>query len=331
MINYTSKKWKLFVSRPTSILKRDFMKWTYLDIDKINGVKLSKLLAIGDDGEMDVFVDKKEDEANFRQAVKHYRNKEMEKVFARYEKLIKNYKLRGRDLAEKSLNAIKDVGPILIYSYYAERLADFKKNKRLSKLIERNGDLRDKGAKIIYPLYNRAFSFLGKKYKKKPINRYTVEELPGTVGGKEINARKKFYVFLGTKKGTKIFTGETAASFLKRQGFAELRNNKSGDVKGLAACLGKIRGKVKIVRSLSDVKKSAGKIIVARETIIEYTPYIKKALGLVTDFGGINSHAAVISREFKKPCIVGTKTATQVLKDGDLIEMNADEGIVTKL
>ncbi|MDD5295220.1 MAG: PEP-utilizing enzyme, partial [Patescibacteria group bacterium] len=68
-----------------------------------------------------------------------------------------------------------------------------------------------------------------------------------------------------------------------------------------------------------------------RETIIEYTPYIKKALGLVTDFGGINSHAAVISREFKKPCIVGTKTATQVLKDGDLIEMNADEGIVTKL
>ncbi|MDD5032000.1 MAG: PEP-utilizing enzyme [Patescibacteria group bacterium] len=331
MINYSSKKWRLFVSRPTSILKRDFMKWTYLEIDKINGVRLSKLLAIGDEKEMDVFVDKKEDQENFRQAVKHYRNKEMEKVFTRYEKLIKNYKLRGRDLAEKSLNAMKDVGPILIYSYYAERLADFKKNKRLSKLIERNGGLRDRGAKIIYPLYNRALTFLEKRYKNKPIDNYTVEELPGTISEKEVNARKKFYIFLGDKKGTKIFIGKAAAEFLNRHGFSKLRDIKEGEIKGLTACSGKAKGKVKIVRGLADVKNSAGKIVITRETIIEYTPYIKKALGLVTDFGGINCHAAVISREFKVPCIVGTKIATQVLKDGQLVEVDAERGIVRKL
>ena len=319
------------MSRPTSILKRDFMKWTYLDIDKIKGVELSKLLAIGDGVEMDVFVNKKEDEANFRQAINHYQNKEMEGIFSRYEKLVKNYKLHGGDLVEKSLNAMKDVGPILIYSYYAERLANFDKNKRLNKLIGRNGNLRDKGAKIIYPLYNRAFTFLEKRYKEKPINNYTVEELPRIVSEKEINARKKFYVFLGDKKRTKIFTGKAAMEFLNRNNFVKLGSIKEGEIKGLIACLGKVKGKVKIVRGLADAQNSAGKIVITRETIIEYTPYIKKALGLVTDFGGINCHAAVISREFKVPCIVGTKIATQVLKDGDLVEVDANKGVVRKL
>jgi len=48
----------------------------------------------------------------------------------------------------------------------------------------------------------------------------------------------------------------------------------------------------------------------------------------VTDEGGITCHAAIISRELKKPCIIGTKIATKVLKDGDLVEVDADKGIV---
>ena len=57
-------------------------------------------------------------------------------------------------------------------------------------------------------------------------------------------------------------------------------------------------------------------------------PYIKKAKGIITDEGGITCHAAIISRELKIPCVVGTKVATQVLKDGDEVELNADEGII---
>ena len=55
---------------------------------------------------------------------------------------------------------------------------------------------------------------------------------------------------------------------------------------------------------------------------------MKNAAAILTDQGGITSHAAIISREMHIPCIVGTKIATQVLKDGDLVEVDADNGIV---
>jgi phosphoenolpyruvate synthase/pyruvate phosphate dikinase len=53
--------------------------------------------------------------------------------------------------------------------------------------------------------------------------------------------------------------------------------------------------------------------------------------GFVTNEGGLLSHAAIVARELKKPCIIGTKIATKVLKDGDLVEVNADTGVVTIL
>jgi phosphohistidine swiveling domain-containing protein len=49
---------------------------------------------------------------------------------------------------------------------------------------------------------------------------------------------------------------------------------------------------------------------------------------IFTDIGGITSHAAIISREFRIPCIIGTKIATKILKDGDLVEVDANKGVV---
>ncbi len=71
-----------------------------------------------------------------------------------------------------------------------------------------------------------------------------------------------------------------------------------------------------------------GDILVCSMTIVEATPYLKRCKAIVTDEGGITCHAAVISRELKIPCIVGTKIATKVLKDGDLVKVDADKGIV---
>ena len=58
---------------------------------------------------------------------------------------------------------------------------------------------------------------------------------------------------------------------------------------------------------------------------------MKKAAAIVTDEGGITSHAAIVSRELGIPCVIGTKFATKVFKDGDLIEVDADKGIVRKI
>jgi pyruvate,water dikinase len=60
----------------------------------------------------------------------------------------------------------------------------------------------------------------------------------------------------------------------------------------------------------------------------EYVPLMKKAAGIITDEGGITCHAAIVSRELKIPCVIGTKIATKVLKDGDMVEVDADKGIV---
>lgn len=74
-----------------------------------------------------------------------------------------------------------------------------------------------------------------------------------------------------------------------------------------------------------------GEILVAGMTRPDYVPYMEKAAAFVTDGGGILCHAAIIAREMQKPCVVGTGVATKTLKDGDLVEVDANKGIVKKL
>ncbi len=78
-------------------------------------------------------------------------------------------------------------------------------------------------------------------------------------------------------------------------------------------------------------KMEKGDVLVANMTRPEYVILMKKAKAIVTDEGGLTSHAAVISRELGIPCIIGTQIATKVLKDGDLVEVDADKGIVRKV
>lgn len=100
-------------------------------------------------------------------------------------------------------------------------------------------------------------------------------------------------------------------------------------ITGQIAFKGKARGKVKIIRmkqEIADFRK--GDILVSSMTIPDFVPAMKKAAAIITDEGGITCHAAIISRELKKPCIIGTKVATKILKDGDAVEVDADNGIV---
>ncbi len=64
-------------------------------------------------------------------------------------------------------------------------------------------------------------------------------------------------------------------------------------------------------------------------TTPEYVPAMRKSMAIVTDEGGVTCHAAIVSRELGKPCIIGTGNGTKVLKDGDIVEVDANEGIIT--
>jgi phosphohistidine swiveling domain-containing protein len=101
------------------------------------------------------------------------------------------------------------------------------------------------------------------------------------------------------------------------------------DIRGVAAQKGVVRGRVRLVRSVADVDSvKPGDIMVARMTFPAYIMGMKRAAGFVTDEGGLTCHAAIVAREMRKPCIIGTKNATKVLKNGDMVEVDADSGVV---
>lgn len=107
---------------------------------------------------------------------------------------------------------------------------------------------------------------------------------------------------------------------------------KEKEIIGRVAYKGKYKGQVKIIYTRKDTKKmQGGDVLVSPMTDPYLVPAMIKAGALVTDEGGITCHAAIVSREFEIPCIVGTGNATQVLKDGDLVEVDANKGVVKKL
>ncbi len=104
---------------------------------------------------------------------------------------------------------------------------------------------------------------------------------------------------------------------------------KENIVKGIIASTGSVQGRVRIMTNLEKIKDFLdGEILVAEYTNPSYVRAMIKAAAVVTDSGGVTSHAAIISRELGIPCIVGTRNATKVLKDGDVVEVEADSGMV---
>jgi pyruvate,water dikinase len=142
----------------------------------------------------------------------------------------------------------------------------------------------------------------------------------------ELKKRKQITVSVASKKGQIVLSGKEAAFFV--QHLSEDVNHAT-EFKGIIANKGIVTGIAKIVMKSTDLSKiKVGNILVSSMTRPEMTAAMKIASGFVTDEGGITCHAAIVSRELNKPCIIGTKIATKILKDGDQIEVDATKGIV---
>lgn len=142
-----------------------------------------------------------------------------------------------------------------------------------------------------------------------------------------LSLRHKGCAYYATAKTTKIFTGSDYFRFLKME--KNMHRQTVTELKGVVAQKGKVVGKVKICSSLKDINEiKTGSILITSMTRPEFLPAMRKAAGFITDEGGITSHAAIIAREMKKPCVIGTKIATKIFKDGDIIEVNANIGII---
>jgi pyruvate,water dikinase len=100
---------------------------------------------------------------------------------------------------------------------------------------------------------------------------------------------------------------------------------------GFGASPGKVAGKVRIVRTLDHLDRvGEGDLIVAEMTTPDMVPAMERAAGIITDEGGMTSHASIISRELGVPAVVGTGDATEVLSDGQVVTIDGDKGTVRR-
>lgn len=100
-------------------------------------------------------------------------------------------------------------------------------------------------------------------------------------------------------------------------------------VRGTGASAGKASGEVVVIKNPSEfAKMTKGKVLVCQMTFPAWLPIMAKAAAIITDAGGMLSHAAIVCREFGIPAVVSTQDATEKLKDGMVVEVDAFVGEV---
>lgn len=214
--------------------------------------------------------------------------------------------------------------------------------KALLFFLKDNVVLRDHRDKIRQQLnmeLKKLYTEIGRRLK---LNLYqatllTDEEIirhlknEATFDSSEISKREKSFLLIQKNAKANLFSGKTALETAKKE-LGRAKGKTSGIIKGTTGSAGYARGTVKILYTNKDLNKvKPGDIIVATMTRQDFITAIRKAKALVTDEGSITAHAAIIARELGIPCVVATKVATKILKDGDLVEVDANQGIVRKL
>jgi phosphohistidine swiveling domain-containing protein len=168
-------------------------------------------------------------------------------------------------------------------------------------------------------------------YTHKDLSFITLDEVPELLNGtmrltkKDFAERFHFSVLVPGEKYA--YVGENAKKFLSRFDLANTDGPEEKTLKllnGMTACLGKtgdwVYGTVRIVNTPADMKNmTKGDILVSAATTPDILPAMKLAGAIVTDQGGITCHAAIVSRELNLPCLIGTKYATKIFKDGDKV------------
>ncbi|NQU98812.1 hypothetical protein HQ533_05055 [Candidatus Woesearchaeota archaeon] len=209
---------------------------------------------------------------------------------------------------------------------------------RMSELMTHMQDYRKMGLVRIAHFMKICFEEMGKRMNLTVTDlRNTIEDeledmfLNKNIDREKLRQRIEKNFACGFPEGCIVYEGEDLKTYVNESDFIE----NYGDIKeilGMPASPGLVKGRVRLVKDAQkayDFKE--GEILVTNNTTPEFVPIMKKAAAIVTEQGGITTHAAIISRELKIPCVIGTKIATKVLKDGDLVEVDANKGIVKKL
>ena len=266
-----------------------------------------------------------------------------------YESFILNEKDFEKELneIENAENKIKEIinFPKKVKSEKKKIIEEFNLDSKTAKIAERLSYCiywQDARKAKIFEVNHRIKQYLIEISKEKNIpfedlEVYYCDEIIDLIEGKSlekeiVESRKKVFISLIEDENIRlIHNQEEAEKFIKP--YIEKKVDKNiKELKGIVASLGKVQGRSKILLNPKESDKvNGGDILIASFTSPEYIVAMRKAAAIVTDEGGITCHAAIVSRELGVPCIVNTGVATKIFKDNDLVEVDADNGIVRKI
>lgn len=206
---------------------------------------------------------------------------------------------------------------------------------RLTNLINRFTYFRTRTAetsdRYFYYIRKTLLAEIAKRFSldDETLMLYRVDEIKRLRDGNplsqaQLTKRKNGEAIIFGGGDVKTYFGANAYTLLRRLLPAV---EQTDVVRGKIACAGEVSGIVKVVQSFADAESmDAGYILVASMTTPDLTLAMEKATGIITDEGGITCHAAIIAREYAVPCLVGTKVATQVLRDGMKVQLDCANG-----
>jgi phosphohistidine swiveling domain-containing protein len=149
----------------------------------------------------------------------------------------------------------------------------------------------------------------------------------------DLRARRQPFVMYWTLDGVRIYQSEEATALitLTYQHILKVEDGAK-EVKGICASKGKTVGRAVVVFETKEFDRVRdGDILFTVMTRPEFLPVMYKAAAFVCDEGGLTSHAAIVAREMKKPCVIATRVGTRTFKDGDMVEVDANAGVVRKI
>jgi phosphohistidine swiveling domain-containing protein len=146
----------------------------------------------------------------------------------------------------------------------------------------------------------------------------------------DYDRRKKEYTIMILDGNPHRFSGDDTLAI--RNAFLWEDLSHLMEVTGQMAYPGNVQGPARIVENELELDKvQEGDILFSPMTNPNYVPIFGKVAAIITDEGGVLCHSAIVSREMKIPCVMGVKTGTRVFKDGDMVEVDAKEGVVRKI
>ncbi|MFH1946923.1 MAG: PEP-utilizing enzyme [Candidatus Magasanikbacteria bacterium] len=179
---------------------------------------------------------------------------------------------------------------------------------------------------------SKYIKILNKAIKKLLVKKDSKREKLKKIMGAEFNNKnylKGYFEFLVWPNKKIVFNDYSGLIYKKLKNVKFHISNKDADLKGIASSPGKTQGIIKIISDPINQKIGHGDILVCQSIDnINFLPLVKKASAVITEKGNILSHFSIVCRELRKPCIVEVRNATQKLKNGQFVRIDADEGLI---